>query len=205
MEVTRIVNSLYCSNTYILSDASSDNIWLIDIGDFTAVLNHIGSRKINGVFITHSHFDHIYGINLLIDHSPSCQVYLSESGRGILSCDKLNMSYYHDIPTVFDGLGVTIIRESDKIEVFRNAYLEVLETPGHNIDCLTFKIENYIFTGDSFIPYKKIVTKLRGGDKRTGNESLNKIWDNLNEDTLVCPGHGEIILAQRILSNRCQS
>jgi glyoxylase-like metal-dependent hydrolase (beta-lactamase superfamily II) len=44
------------------------------------------------VFITHAHFDHIYGINELIDLFPGCIVYASEeSERGLFSSE-LNLS-----------------------------------------------------------------------------------------------------------------
>ena len=106
--------------------------------------------------------------------------------------DKLNLSYYHDDPINFKGSNVQILYETDKIELFENCFLETLETPGHNWGCLTYKIENYLFTGDSYIPNVKVVTKLKGGDRDASKKSLQKIMDNISENTIICPGHGEI-------------
>ncbi len=193
MKVSQIVNSVFTSNTYILSEVNSDWVWLIDIGDIEGVLKYLPENyKIKGVFLTHVHFDHIYGINKLIDLFPECLVYTSIHGKTGLYSDKLNMSYYHEDPLVFLGSKVHVLHEKDKIELFDNKYLETIETPGHNWSCLTYKVDNYLFTGDSYIPNVKVVTKLKGGDKEENKKSLLKIMNAITEVTIICPGHGEM-------------
>jgi len=193
MKVKQIINSEFSSNTYIISDPASDWVWLIDIGEFDEVLNCLNKEVlVRGVFITHPHFDHIYGINQLIDNFPDCKVYISEEGRKALFSDKLNLSYYHNESIIFRGSNVQILCETDKIGLFERCFLETLETPGHNQGCLTFKIEEYLFTGDSYIPNVEVVTKLKGGNKEASKKSLQKISDNICENTIICPGHGEM-------------
>ena len=193
MQVVRIVNSVFTSNTYIISEAKSNWVWLIDVGDIEGVLESLPEDAIvKGVFITHPHFDHIYGINKLIDSFPDCIVFTSEYGKKGLFSDKLNLSYYHDDPINFLGSNVQILHETDKIELFKNCFLETLETPGHNWSCLTYKVEKYLFTGDSYIPNVEVVTKLKGGDREASKRSLQKIMDNIFNETIVCPGHGEM-------------
>lgn len=51
--------------------------------------------------------------------------------------------------------------------------LYVIETPGHCPSCLTYYTDNYIFTGDSYIPNVKVVTKLPYGDKKKQRLLLN--------------------------------
>jgi glyoxylase-like metal-dependent hydrolase (beta-lactamase superfamily II) len=193
MEVKQLVNSVFTSNTYIVSDNNSDWVWLIDVGDIKGVLNSLTKGTyVKGVFITHPHFDHIYGINKLVDLFPECLVFTSEDGKQGLFSDKLNLSYYHNDPITFLGSNIQILRENDTIELFENYFLEALETPGHNWGCLTYKIGNYLFTGDSYIPNVPVVTKLKGGDRESNKKSLQKIKDNISENTIICPGHGEM-------------
>ena len=71
--------------------------------------------------------------------------------------------------------------------------MSVIETPGHCPSCLTYYTDKHIFTGDSYIPNEKPVTKLKGGDKEKYKCSLEKILSLVNVDTIICPGHGEII------------
>jgi glyoxylase-like metal-dependent hydrolase (beta-lactamase superfamily II) len=191
MEVKQIVNSVFTSNTYIVSENNSASVWLIDVGDIDGVLHSLTKEKfIKGVFITHTHFDHIYGINKLIDTFPDCIVYTSEDGKKGLFSDKLNLSYYHNDPVNFLGSNIQILTEGDKIEIFESFFLETMETPGHNWGCLTYRIGNYLFTGDSYIPNVPVVTKLKGGDRVANKKSLLKIMDNISMNTIICPGHG---------------
>ena len=67
MGIVQIVNSIFSSNTYILSHTDSCRVWLIDIGDIEPVIARLlPGQQIQGVFLTHTHFDHFYGINRLI-------------------------------------------------------------------------------------------------------------------------------------------
>ena len=199
MQVTQIVNSTFTSNTYVVSEENTNYVWLIDVGDIEAILNILsGDSIVKGIFLTHVHFDHIYGINKLIEKFPKCVVSTSSVGRMGLLASKLNLSFYHEDPVVFKGTNVNILKEGDKVKLFEFCFLETLETPGHNWSCLTYKIENYLFTGDSFIPGVKVVTKLKGGDRAANKKSLKKIMANITQNTIVCPGHGEMI---KILKN----
>ena len=84
------------------------------------------------------------------------------------------------------------------IETFdQKGHISVLETPGHDWSCLSYGIENYLFTGDSFIPKVKVVTKLRGGNRAASKESLRKILNHSDENTIICPGHGEMEVLDR--------
>ena len=51
---------------------------------------------------------------------------------------------------------------------------------------------DYIFTGDSYIPGFKVVTNLPKGNKIQALESVVKI-KSLVEGRTICPGHGEIL------------
>ena len=63
MEVYRIINSVFTSNTFVLTDEQSDDCWLVDVGDINPVLQYVVDRQVRGLLITHTHYDHIYGIN----------------------------------------------------------------------------------------------------------------------------------------------
>ena len=63
MQVSRLVNSFYTSNTYLISDAAGEGVWLVDCGDYASQVKPLlDGRTVLGVFLTHTHSDHIYGL-----------------------------------------------------------------------------------------------------------------------------------------------
>ena len=99
MEIRQIVNSVFNSNSFILSEAGSLNVFLIDIGDFNPIISQLKEdAMIKGVFLTHTHYDHIYGIRELVKAYPDCIVYTSSFGQEALASNKKNFSRYHNDP-----------------------------------------------------------------------------------------------------------
>ena len=81
MDIIRIVNAVFSSNTYVLREGGADWCWLVDVGDVEPVLEYIGEKgAIRGIFLTHTHYDHLYGINRMVDLLPKCVVYTTEAG-----------------------------------------------------------------------------------------------------------------------------
>ena len=192
MKITRIVNSVFTSNTFVLSDEGSPNCWLVDVGDIEPILEAVGENEVKGVFITHTHYDHIYGINKLVEHFPDCVVYTSEHGKeGLFSC-KLNFSKYHADPLTFQGRHVEVLEDGDEVSLFSYATLKAIATPGHDWSCMSYYTEDLIFTGDSYIPHIKVITSMPKSDKEKAKVSINKIVE-LIQTRDVYPGHNEIM------------
>lgn len=196
MQIERIINSVFSSNTFILSDNSENTCWLVDIGDVNSVLNRIGNKQLKGVFLTHTHYDHIYGINQLIGYYPDCVVYTSEKGKDGLFSDKLNFSRYHGDSLVFMGKNVHIVTEGEQFNLFSDIILTAMLTPGHDWSCVSYYTDKEIFTGDSYIPNVKLITSLPHSNKEAAKESLDKILE-LCKVRDIYPGHNEIVILNR--------
>ena len=189
--VRRIVNNIFTSNTYLLYDERYPYCWLIDIGGFDKIADAIPvGVQVRGVFLTHTHFDHIYGINTLHRAYPDCRVYTSEYGKIALYDEKKNFSKYHEASLVYQGENVKVLHDEECVELFPGISIKVYATPGHCHSCLTYVVGNWVFTGDSYIPGVKVVTKLPGGDRLLAKRSVDKIL-KLAEGKVVCAGHGE--------------
>lgn len=195
--IERFVSTVFLSNIYLLLGKCLKRNWLVDVGNLGADIKRVSALQ--GVFITHSHFDHIYGLNELLARFPSMVVYTSAYGKEGLYSDRLNFSRYHESPFVFQGQNVVVLKEGDRVSLENGLEMEVLETPGHDPGCLCYKLGHYLFTGDSFIPGVPTVTKLRGGDKKVNLASLKKIREYITNETVVCPGHGEIVSGKECL------
>lgn len=188
MTLQRIENNFLSSNTYVLSDG--DKTILVDCGDVDKIDENL---LIDAVFLTHPHFDHIYGLKKLINRYPSCKVYILQGGSEYLASDRKNLSRYHETPYSFVSNNICEISDGDIISVSENIKVKVYATPGHNPICSSYLIGNYFFTGDSYIPGVKTVFTLPRSNKTdalSSEENIKQLWV---EGILLCPGHGEII------------
>lgn len=172
------INSLFNSVSYRLATT------LIDVGDIWS-----GYKEVDIVLLSHAHFDHIYGLNELLKISQSVKVYTNKYGKEMLLNARKNMSFYHETPFVFENAeNIFIVEDGDKIDLGNGLKAQAIFTPGHNPSCITWVIDNAIFTGDSYIPGIKTVTNLPGGNKVQAIESENLI-KRLSIGKTIYPGH----------------
>lgn len=163
----------------------------MDIGDVEPVLEYLDTNRlvVEGVFLTHAHFDHIYGLEALVEHFPGCRVYVTEYTKQALASDKLNMSRYHGNRINYDKDNVVVVHEGESMTLFgEEPRIEFYETPGHNPGCLTMVIEDKIFTGDAYIPGVETNTQLPFADKVLTRQSVEFIL-KLAEGKKILPGH----------------
>ena len=189
LQVKKIIGKLLSSNMYLLYEDGIADCWLIDIGDFFALSEALpNGMNVKGVFLTHSHFDHMAGINELCRMFPHCKVFTSEYGKESLYSEKKNFSFYHEQPVAYKGENVTVLHDDEVIDIFEEVPLHAIATPGHCPSCLSYYTDNVIFTGDSFIPNVLMVTKLPKGNRALAAESTAKIL-KLAETRIIMAGH----------------
>lgn len=158
--------------------------FIIDPGDVWD-----GFCNVSKVLLTHVHFDHIYGLNELMNISPDAKVYTNEFGKEMLLDAKKNLSFYHETPFVFERPeNIVIINDGEEIDIGNGLNAKAVYTLGHNPSCITWIIGDAIFTGDSYIPGIKTVTNLPRGNKAQAIESENLI-KQLAIGKIIYPGH----------------
>lgn len=193
IKIKRIVNSFYTSNTFVLSEHGGTDVWLVDCGDYASQVRPLlEGRSIKGVLLTHTHSDHIYGLDDLIKDFPEIKIYTNDFGKRALGDPKLNVSRYHtEIPDlVIESKDNTIVvDEGDEIMLFVGKSAKILFTPGHDKSSLSFIIDGYIFTGDSYIPGERLVALFPNSNKKDAKESYNRLVE-LSKNYIICPGHG---------------
>ena len=193
LNVTHIVNSVFTSRTYILTNEEHTAYWLVDCGDILPLSELLSAQggnlsMVKGVLLTHAHYDHIYGLPKLTELVPSVKIYTNEIGKKALINPRLNMSKYHEDPIVFESDNVVVCEEGSHIELFDGVTAKVYETSGHHPSCLTFEVGEFLFTGDAYIPGVKVVTMLPGADKSMAAESVERIVRQAI-GKMICPGH----------------
>ena len=193
LTILHIVNSVFTSRAYILSNDENKEFWLVDCGDVPPIVEILSSlggdlSLLKGVLLTHVHYDHIYGLPRLTELYPDLKVYTNDFGVKALADERLNYSRYHNDPIVYESKNVVTCDERSIIDLFDGVSAKVYYTPGHNPSCLTYEVGDYLFTGDAYIPGIKVVTTFKGGDKQKAAESVERIL-RLAEGKIVCAGH----------------
>lgn len=184
MEVTCIKNELLQSATYLFDG------YLVDCGDSEMIIQALEGKELKGIFLTHCHQDHIYGIEKVLKQYPLAKVYCSQKTWEGLKDDKLNLSYIipeHSFCFMQDE-NVVVLDEG--VHTIDGMKVEVISSPGHSEDCLSFIIEDCIFTGDSYIPFAKVFTKWPTSNRTLALENEAKLKKLITARKLnVYPGH----------------
>ncbi|MBO6256208.1 MAG: MBL fold metallo-hydrolase, partial [Bacteroidaceae bacterium] len=99
ISVHDITNSIFTSKTYILFKEEEKKAWLVDIGDIEPVLEflHQNSLSVEGVFLTHGHFDHILGVNGFLKNHPEAKVVIHREDEAFLTDPVLSHTFKHGL------------------------------------------------------------------------------------------------------------
>lgn len=194
IKVKRYVNKILNSNSYLIYLNNSSEAYMVDCGDVDGLKNDLTlmNKKIKSVFITHSHYDHIYGLNNLLTSFPDIIVYASNYGIEGLKSDKKNLSKYHEDSFIYNGTNIIALNNEDKVKLYDSCYLTAHYTPGHDVSSMIFSVNNHaLFTGDSFIPNIKTVTRFPLSCKEKEKESSIFIRNIIKDYRTIFPGHNE--------------
>lgn len=185
-----IVNTIFNSITYILPVGNQRDCWLVDCGDVENVIER--GCNIKGVFLTHAHFDHIYGINKLLVAFPDALIYTNAEGKQGLQNPKWNFSRYHeDIEDLIisSPQNVQVIEKEGTLKLDEDLTIEILFSPGHEPSCLSFIVGNKLFTGDAYIPGIKTVVTFPRSNKQLAKKSEQRLKDLEAQGYEVMAGH----------------
>ncbi len=186
MNIFTIENRIFNSRSYILTTSKNNETWLVDCGDHQPIFEFIEANNLflKGILITHTHFDHIYGLNEVISNFPKAKVYTSNEGQKGLYDITQNLSKFNENPWSYRFYNVEMLTEQSDLIVL-DKEVRIYSTPGHDLSCLTFKIDEFLFTGDSYIPGNKTFTKWPLSNNKEANLSYNKIMEIVKKENLI--------------------
>jgi len=179
MNIKKIVNSYFQTNTYILE--YKDKIFIIDpgsnIGDI--LLNY---EKVDYILLTHGHMDHIVGVKDLIKKYDPL-VYASKDDINYINGNIILDKYLNK-----DTYNFNFIDYDD----FDFEGINIIKTPGHSLGsiCIHLVNEKIIFSGDTMFLGTFGRYDFKEGDFNLLKKSL-KLLLSMDENIEIYPGHGE--------------
>jgi len=194
LQVDRVINPRFWSNTYLLTRRGSPNGLVIDPGE--GIDEQFGSRvekkggRIEYALLTHEHFDHMNGLSN-VKTRWSCQVVCSRECSVAITVPMRNFSRYLIQQDVVCEKADIVCEDLDWSLNWCGNRFRFIPTPGHSPGSICIAIDNLLFTGDCLLPNAKRVTNLPGGNKQAMELSLNFLLNTFDAETLVYPGHGE--------------
>jgi len=157
------------SNSYLIGPDQGGNAILIDPGIFDAGLLRLienNNYYVRYVLVTHAHRSHTKGLKTLL------KIYDAQ----IFAFDP----FIQNFPAVQ-------VREEKQQRVGEFVF-EIIETPGHSDDSLCFKLNEFLFTGDTLTAGS--ISKNPGYAEDALIFIIKKKLLTMDDDTLIFPGHG---------------
>ncbi|MCA4454498.1 MBL fold metallo-hydrolase [Bacteroides xylanisolvens] len=192
MTILPVNNSIQNSVSYILYSQDVDYCILIDCGEYTVLASEIVriQKTVKYVFLTHGHFDHICGLNQLIHYYPDCLIFTTDYGHRELRNPRKNLSIFQGKAFTICSYKASFLRGGEQLKFTGFPEIEVIATPGHDASCLSYKVDNALFTGDSYIPGLKVFSKFPSGNKEIAMRSWECL-DNLSHNgyDIFCGHH----------------
>ena len=172
---------------YLLGDKEKKECLVVDPAwEVDRILEEANNEemKITGVLVTHSHFDHVNGVESLLK-ATDAKIYINREEAAFL---KRSRSDSTGIFVNISSPNLVPVTGGDKIKV-GNIEIEFIHTPGHTPGSQCFLVNKNLVSGDTlFIGYCGRCD-LPGGDPEKMYESLTQKLAKLDDDTLLYPGH----------------
>ena len=188
------------SNSYLLT--SNGKALLIDAIDSPALYSELVKYRALSIILTHSHFDHICGLNYIRSHNQNAMVYatkqcsinIGNKYKNLSSVANTYMTLYEGKP--FSGNIKPIICApaeftfENKTTIDWDGHSIALKAVhGHSNDSLVAILDDvYLFSGDSLLS-APTVTRFPGGSTERFRKEDIPYFEKLDIKT-VFPGHG---------------
>jgi len=187
--------------SYLVSDPATGLAAIIDpVLDYDAAAARTSTRSIDAVmqllrsagltlaFVleTHAHADHLTAA----DHLRETEAVSIGIGARITQVQSVFGPLFHARDVTADGGVFDRLFEDGDAFPLGDLTVEVIHTPGHTPACVSYRIGDAVFTGDTlFMPdYGTARTDFPGGDARTLYRSIRRLLA-LPDDTRLFVGH----------------
>jgi hydroxyacylglutathione hydrolase len=172
IHIDRLVLGPYETNAYTVICKKSGESLVVDApAGASEIINHLKGTKPKYILLTHDHYDHT---GVIVSLRARLKAPLATH---------IDSSYQLKTPPEI------IVNDGDMLALGK-LKIEVLHTPGHTPGSVCFRVEKYLFAGDTIFPGGPGHTDMPADFQQILASISNKIF-HLPDDTLILPGHGD--------------
>jgi len=191
MDVRMFTVGPVAENSFLFRRDGSDRALIVDPGDeadkLLGAIDALGV-KLEGILLTHTHFDHVGAVAPLAKATgaevwvPRLESFVLADINSFVPWPGFGPFESYEAEHLLDG--------GERLEL-AGFEIDVLFTPGHSPGHVTFSIpdEAAVFSGDVLFERSVGRTDLPGGDWNVLLESIRQLVDTLPAETAVYPGH----------------
>jgi len=196
LHIKTFVFNFFEENTYVLWDDSLQGV-VVDPGacvssERSILLSFLKEKgiSIEGIWLTHGHFDHIYGVRGIMDTYPA-KAYMNPLEKETIRHNSEILGSYHFIEPPRTDFETEAIADGDTLSL-GDVNFTVLATPGHTPGgvCFYCEKEQILFSGDTLFRGTIGRSDLPGGNLEALLKGIDEKLISLPSDTTVYPGHG---------------
>ncbi len=160
---------------YLLIDNNSKTAAVVDPAwNVPAIITRVKQLgiTITDILLTHSHHDHINGIDELLTCTDA-QIHLLKSEASFWGAELAKPSIHYG---------------GDKINI-GDTEIEIMHTPGHTPGSACYRIGDDLITGDTLFVFGCGRCDLHGGNPEQMHTTLKRFRDELPDSIVIHPGH----------------
>jgi len=190
LQIESYALGMFQTNAYVLTNPSTGESIVIDPGmDPEILLDALTKKKVVAILLTHAHLDHIGGLNQ-VRALTKAPVYIHPLEQEWLTNPDLNGSSRWNLPQPIVCERAEYELTDGQILELAGLRIDVLHTPGHSPGSCSFVIGQICFGGDVLFSQSIGRTDLPGGDYETLMASIQDKLFELDDETIIYPGHG---------------
>ncbi len=186
MKVYKIYPLGFASNSYFLTEDGVNAVCVDPARPRVFAEAEKRGLRVGAVLLTHGHFDHIGGCSAFQKAGAKIGCLAGEERLAVL--DNLSETFGNGLKIQPFSIDFTV-KNGEIIELY-GMKIEVIATPGHTAGSATYRVGNYLFTGDMLFCGGVGRTDLPTGSGEALQNSLRKLF-SLDGNYTVFAGHGE--------------
>lgn len=192
LKIGRMVIGIYSTNCYLLYYDESKECIVIDPADAGDEIYETLTKKgfsIQAIFLTHGHFDHIWGAKAL-QQSSGAKIYAFLDEKELCEDARLNVS--EGAGRAYTLTPDICVTDGEEIKV-AGITCKVIATPGHTKGscCYYFEDAGILVCGDTVFLESVGRTDLPTGSNSQLIRSIRERIFTLPDGVLLYPGHGD--------------